>query len=82
MHLGTKHSIESALETQVEQGRRHPCLGFLNAQDPDGPVWWIHDLWRPGVTFRAQVWYTDNKSNVVLNDYERTEASLGVRFNF
>lgn len=39
-------------------------------------------LWRPGVTFRLQGWYTENKSNIVLNDYDRTEVSLAARFNF
>jgi hypothetical protein len=39
-------------------------------------------LWRSGTTLLLQVSYTDNKSNVVLNDYQRTIASVGVRFNF
>jgi tetratricopeptide (TPR) repeat protein len=39
-------------------------------------------LWRPGTTLLAQVTHTDNQSNVVLNDFDRTVYSMSVRFNF
>jgi len=39
-------------------------------------------LWRPGTTVLAQVAYTDNKSNVALNNFDRTISSVSLRFNF
>lgn len=39
-------------------------------------------LWRPGTTVLAQLTHTDNKSNVVLNDFDRTVLSMSLRFNF
>ena len=39
-------------------------------------------LWRSGTTLRLQVAHTDNSSNVVLNDFDRTVISTSVRFNF
>jgi len=39
-------------------------------------------LWRPGTTVLAQVAYTDNRSNVPLNDFDRTVSSVSLRFNF
>jgi len=39
-------------------------------------------LWRPGTTVLAQVAYTDNESNVALNDFNRTIVSMALRFNF
>jgi tetratricopeptide (TPR) repeat protein len=39
-------------------------------------------LWRPGTTVLAQVAYTDNQSNVALNDFQRTISSMSLRFNF
>jgi tetratricopeptide (TPR) repeat protein len=39
-------------------------------------------LWRPGTTLLVQVSHTDNSSNVVLNDFDRTLVSASARFNF
>lgn len=39
-------------------------------------------LWRAGMTLRLQVSHTENSSNVVLNDFERTVVSTAVRLNF
>jgi len=39
-------------------------------------------LLRPGATVLAQVAYTDNRSNVPLNDFDRTVSSVSLRFNF
>lgn len=39
-------------------------------------------LWRPSTTVLAQVAYTDNRSNVPLNDFDRTVSSVSLRFNF
>lgn len=39
-------------------------------------------LWRPGTTLRLELAHTDNSSNIVLNDYDRTVASLSARLNF
>ncbi|MDH4324007.1 MAG: tetratricopeptide repeat protein [Betaproteobacteria bacterium] len=39
-------------------------------------------LWRSGTTLRLQLAHTDNSSNVVLNDFDRSVASLSARFNF
>lgn len=39
-------------------------------------------LWRPGTTVLAQVAYTDNQSNIPLNDFDRTVSSVTLRFNF
>ena len=39
-------------------------------------------LWRPGTTVLAQLTHTDNQSNVVLNDFDRTVLSMSLRFNF
>jgi tetratricopeptide (TPR) repeat protein len=39
-------------------------------------------LWRPGTTVLAQLTHTDNQSNVVLNDFDRTVFSMSLRFNF
>jgi tetratricopeptide (TPR) repeat protein len=39
-------------------------------------------LWRSGMTLRLQVSHTENSSNVVLNDFDRTVVSTSVRFNF
>jgi len=38
--------------------------------------------WRPGTTLIAQITHTDNQSNVVLNDFDRTVFSMSLRFNF
>ena len=39
-------------------------------------------LWRAGTTLIAQITHTDNQSNVVLNDFDRTVLSMSLRFNF
>jgi hypothetical protein len=39
-------------------------------------------LWRSGTTLRLQLSHTQNSSNVVLNEFERTVVSTAVRFNF
>ena len=39
-------------------------------------------LVRPGTTVLAQVAYTDNQSNIPLNDFKRTVTSAALRFNF
>jgi tetratricopeptide (TPR) repeat protein len=39
-------------------------------------------LWRPGTTVLAQVAYTNNQSNIPLNDFDRTIVSTSLRFNF
>jgi hypothetical protein len=39
-------------------------------------------LWRPGTTVLAQLTHTDNQSNVVLNDFDRTVFSMSLRFSF
>ena len=39
-------------------------------------------LWRPGTTVLAQIAYTDNRSNIPLNDFDRTVSSVALRFNF
>ena len=39
-------------------------------------------LLRPGTTVLAQVAYTENQSNIPLNDFDRTVSSVALRFNF
>lgn len=39
-------------------------------------------LWRSGMTVRLQVSHTDNSSNIVLNEFDRTVVSTALRFNF
>lgn len=39
-------------------------------------------LVRPGTTVLAQVTYTDNSSNIPLNDFDRVISSVALRFNF
>jgi tetratricopeptide (TPR) repeat protein len=39
-------------------------------------------LLRPGTTLLAQLAYTDNNSNIPLNDFDRTISSVALRFNF
>lgn len=39
-------------------------------------------LWRPGTTLRLQLAHTNNSSNVVLNDFDRTAISMSMRVNF
>ena len=39
-------------------------------------------LLRPNTTFIGQLSHTDNSSNIVINDFDRTVASVSVRFNF
>ncbi|MEO8719085.1 MAG: porin family protein [Burkholderiales bacterium] len=39
-------------------------------------------LWRSGTTLVVQAAHTNNSSNVVLNDFDRTVVSTSVRFNF
>jgi tetratricopeptide (TPR) repeat protein len=39
-------------------------------------------LVRPGTTVLAQVAYTDNSSNIPLNDFDRVISSVALRFNF
>ena len=39
-------------------------------------------LVRPGITVLAQVAYTDNSSNIPLNDFDRVISSMTLRFNF
>jgi tetratricopeptide (TPR) repeat protein len=39
-------------------------------------------LVRPGTTVLAQVAYTDNSSNIPLNDFNRVISSVALRFNF
>lgn len=39
-------------------------------------------LWRPGTTVLAQLTHTDNKSNVDLNNFDRTVFSMSLRLNF
>jgi tetratricopeptide (TPR) repeat protein len=39
-------------------------------------------LWRSGTTLLLQVAHTNNSSNIVLNDFDRSVASLSARFNF
>ncbi len=39
-------------------------------------------LWRPGTTLLVQASHTDNSSNIVLNDFDRTIVSASARFNF
>jgi len=39
-------------------------------------------LWRSGTTLLLQAAHTSNSSNVVLNDFDRSVASVSARFNF
>jgi hypothetical protein len=39
-------------------------------------------LLRPNTTLIGQISHTDNSSNIVINDFDRTVASVSVRFNF
>jgi predicted porin len=39
-------------------------------------------LLRPNTTLIGQLAYTDNNSNIVLYEFDRTVATLSVRFNF
>ena len=39
-------------------------------------------LLRPNTTLIGQISHTDNSSNLVINDFDRTVASVSVRFNF
>jgi len=39
-------------------------------------------LWRSGTTLLLQAAHTNNSSNVVLNDFDRSVASVSARFNF
>jgi len=39
-------------------------------------------LWRAGATLRLQALYINNDSNIVLNEYDRTEISIATRLNF
>jgi hypothetical protein len=67
---------------QREYGGPDPLFLVTREDKQTDVILGLSYLWRPGVTFRAQGWYTDNSSNIVLNNYDRTEISLGVRFNF
>jgi len=59
-----------------------PVFLVVREDDQTDATLGLSYLWRPGATLRAQIVYTSNSSNIVLNDYDRTEISLAARFNF
>ncbi|MDH4095385.1 MAG: tetratricopeptide repeat protein [Betaproteobacteria bacterium] len=83
LRLGGGYSAYGSLAyEQREYGGPDPLFLVTREDKQTDVILGLSYLWRPGVTFRLQTWYTDNSSNIVLNDYDRTETSLAVRFNF
>lgn len=83
VRLGGPWSAFGSLSFEArEYGGTEP-LFFVAREDEQTDVSaGLSYLWRSGMTLRLQVAHTDNSSNVVLNDFDRTVASAAVRFNF
>jgi hypothetical protein len=58
-------------------------LFFVEREDEQtDAILGVSYLLRSGTTALAQIAYTDNRSNVPLNDFDRAVTSLSLRFNF
>jgi outer membrane protein len=72
----------SASYEQRKYGGTEPLFLVKREDEQVDLIAGLSYLWRPGTTLLAQVAYTDNRSNVPLNDFDRTVSSVALRFNF
>lgn len=72
----------SASYEQREYGAPEPLFAVVRKDEQVDAIVGVRYLWRPSTTVLAQVAYTDNRSNIPLNDFERTVSSVALRFNF
>jgi tetratricopeptide (TPR) repeat protein len=81
--LGGGWSLVGALAyEQRKYGGTEP-LFLVRREDKQGDLsLGLSYLWRSGTTLLFQLAHTDNSSNIVLNEFERSVASLSARFNF
>jgi hypothetical protein len=83
LRLGGGWSTFASLSyEQRKYGGIEPLFLVEREDEQTDAVLGVSYLWRPGTTVLAQVAYTDNQSNVPLNDFDRTVSSVALRFNF
>jgi len=83
MRLGGGWSAFGSLAYERREYRGTDPLFLVVREDEQTDVSaGVSYLWRSGTTLRLQVAHTANSSNIVLNDYDRTVASVAARFNF
>jgi tetratricopeptide (TPR) repeat protein len=63
-------------------GGPDPLFLVVREDEQTDALFGVSYLFRAATTLRLQVAYTDNKSNIVINQYDRTVVSLSSRFNF
>jgi len=72
----------SASYEQREYGAPEPLFAVVRKDEQVDMIAGVSYLWRPSTTVLAQVAYTDNRSTIPLNDFDRTVSSVALRFNF
>ena len=72
----------SASYEQRKYGGVEPLFLATREDEQFDVIAGVSYLWRPGTTVLAQIAYTDNRSNIPLNDFDRTVSSVALRFNF
>ncbi len=83
LRLGGGWSLSGALSReQRKYGGTEPLFLIQREDKQTDANAGLSYLWRPGTTVLAQLTHTRNQSNVVLNDFKRTVASVALRFNF
>jgi hypothetical protein len=83
LRLGGGYSAYGTLAyEQREYGGPDPLFLVTREDKQTDLTLGVSYLVRAGATLRLQVWYIQNDSNIVLNEYDRTEVSMAVRFNF
>jgi tetratricopeptide (TPR) repeat protein len=75
-------TFASASYEQRKYGGVEPLFAVVREDEQTDVIAGLSYLWRPGITVLAQVAYTGNRSNIPLNDFDRTVSSATLRFNF
>jgi tetratricopeptide (TPR) repeat protein len=83
LRLGGGWSVSGAVSHERRKYGGTEPLFLVRREDKQTDVnLGLSYLWRSGTTVLAQLSHTDNQSNVVLNDFDRTVFSMSLRFNF
>jgi len=83
LRLGGGWSLSGSLSyEQRRYGGVEPLFLVTREDEQTDASLGLSYRWRPSTTVLAQVAYTDNQSNVALNDFDRTIVSMALRFNF
>lgn len=79
---GPWSAFTSLSHEQREYGGTEPLFLVQREDEQTDANVGLSYLWRSGMTLRLQASHTENSSNIVLNDFDRTVVSTSVRFNF